>query len=147
MEPLRSGRTGHSCGPQQGSDAEFTQCGTKLPFAHAAFANAENARIRSGGVSAVQRIFRLRTFERPETGKIQTAISLQPGPTFEERTNQPFAHASIAGAASVRTRGGKLAAQQYRSPKRSLPISFEGLMTTVPSLQAAWTQKTRDNAD
>jgi len=56
---------------------------TEPTFADAAFADAENARMRSSGFSAVQRISRLRTFERVETGKNQTTLSLQPGPTFE----------------------------------------------------------------
>ncbi len=64
--------SGPSLRPEQ-----TTALRTLLPFAHAAFAGAENTRIRSGGVSAVQRIFRFRTFERVGTGKIQTTLSLQ----------------------------------------------------------------------
>ena len=53
-------------------------CGTNPPFADAAIVHAEHARVRSGGVWALQRIFRLQTFERMETGKIQTALPRQP---------------------------------------------------------------------
>ncbi len=58
---------------------------TQPPLANAAFADAENVRIRSAGFSAVQRISLLRTFEGVESGKIQTVLSLQTGATFEER--------------------------------------------------------------
>ena len=61
---------------------------TLPPFARAAITNAETVHARSGGISAMQRILRLRAFERAETGEIQPALSLRPGLTIEARTNQ-----------------------------------------------------------
>jgi hypothetical protein len=58
----RGGKTSHSCRVQQGSEVEFTDCGTNRTCAHAAIADAAFARSRGDGCLAVQEISPKRPF-------------------------------------------------------------------------------------
>ena len=86
------------CGP---SKRPFVHCAAFMGVKHRSadiavnrfslFACAETSRTCGVLYSAPQRIPRLRAFVGIQSCKIQTVPSLQPGPTFEERTKQAFA--------------------------------------------------------
>ncbi len=125
------------------SGSEFTDSRTFRTRAGAACARAKIPRDCSTPFAALQPFSPKRSLKPAKMRQIHTDHSLRAARTGRERTDPPFAHAAIAEAASVRIRSGDPAAQQHRSPKRSFPSGFRGIVLTAPSLYGSRTRKTR----